>query len=54
MVDSNKENRAGNYSGPPEQVDVQNHKGHQCIVDPAIFCQEGYCSECWIAIKTND
>jgi len=30
-------------------LSTYNHKGQPCIIDPSIFCQEGYCSECCIS-----
>jgi hypothetical protein len=30
---------------------VTNHKGKKCIKLPSLLCQEGYCSECYIAEK---
>jgi len=29
-------------------VELENHKGEWCVINPNIFCQEGYCSECQI------
>lgn len=31
-------------------LEITNHKGESCSVDKKVFCQEGYCISCKIAI----
>ena len=31
-----------------QKIELKFNKGHPCVYQSAIFCQEGYCSGCYI------